>query len=96
MSSLKFLKHFVLVSNQYGFRAGCSTSHTILDMLTSTYDNIDNNQYTGMVTFDITKPFDAVCDRRLFIKLDHYGIRGIAFNLRQSYSNNRLQYVCIN
>ena len=42
---LNFLnKHSVLVSNQYGFRAGCSTSQAILDIVTSTYDNIDNNQ----------------------------------------------------
>ena len=43
-----FNKHSVLVSNQYGFRENCSTSHAILhvDIVTSTYDNINNNQYT--------------------------------------------------
>ena len=86
----------VLVSNQYGFRAGCSTSHAILDIVTSTYDNIDNNQYTEMVTLDITKAFDPVCHKRLLIKLDHYGIRVTVFKLIQSYLNNRLQYVFIN
>ena len=91
-----FNKHSVLVSNQYGFQENCSTSHAILDILTSTYDNINNNQYTGMVTLDITKPFDTVCHKRFLIKLDHYGIRGTAFNLIQSYLNNRLQYVYIN
>ena len=91
-----FNKHSVLVLNQYGFRAVCSISHTILDILTSTYDSIDNNQYTGMVTLDITKAFDSVCHKRLLIKLNHYGIRGTAFKLMQSYLNNRLQYVYIN
>ena len=91
-----FNKHSVLVSNQYGFRENCSTSHAILDIVTSTYDNINNNQYTGMVTLDITKAFDTVCHKRLLIKLDHYGIRGTAFNLIQSYLNNRLQYVHVN
>ena len=83
-----FNKHSVVVSNQYGFRAGCSTSHVILDIVTSTYDNIDNNQYTGTVTLDITKVFDMVCNKRLLVKLDHYGIRGTAFKLMQSYLNN--------
>ena len=46
-----------------------------------------------MVTLDITKAFDTVCHKRLLIKLDHYGIRGTAFNLIQSYSNNRYVYV---
>ena len=45
-----FNKHSVLVPNQYGFRAGCSTSHTILDIVTYIYDNIENNHCTGMVT----------------------------------------------
>ena len=58
-----FNKHSVLVSNQYGFRENCSTSHAILDIVTSTYDNINNNQYTGMVTLDITKAFDTVCTK---------------------------------
>ena len=49
-----------------------------------------------MVTLDITKAFDTVCHKRLLIKLDHYGIRGTAFNLIQSYLNNRLQYVHVN
>ena len=49
-----------------------------------------------MVALDITKAFDTVCHKRLLIKLDHYGIRGTAFKLIQSYLNNRLQYVSIN
>ena len=49
-----------------------------------------------MVTLDITKAFDTVCHKRLLIKLHHYGIRGTAFKLMQSYLNNRLQYVYIN
>ena len=49
-----------------------------------------------MVTLHIIKAFDTVCHKRLLIKLDHYGIRGTAFKLIQSYLNNRLQYVYIN
>ena len=88
---LNFFEHSVLVSNKYGFQAGCSTSHAILDVVTSTYDNTDNNQYTGMVTLDIIKAFDTVCHKRLLIKLNHYGIRGTAFKPMQSYLNNRMQ-----
>ena len=49
-----------------------------------------------MVALDITKAFDTVCHKRLLIKHDHYGIRGTALKLMQSYLNNRLQYVYIN
>ena len=34
-----------------------------------------------MITLDIINAFDAVCHKRLSIKLDHYGIRGTAFKL---------------
>ena len=34
--------------------------------------------------------------KRLLVKLDHYGIRETAFKLMQSYLNNRLQYMYIN
>ena len=50
-------------------------------MVTSTYDSIDNNQYAGMVTLDITKAFDTVYHKRLLIELEHYGITGTAFEL---------------
>ena len=43
-----------------------------------------------MVTLDITKAFDTVGHKRFLKKLDHYGIRGRAFKLMQSYLNNRL------
>ena len=68
----------------------------ILDIVTSIYGDIDNNQYTGMVIFDIAKAFDTVCYKRLLIKLDHYEISETAFKLMQSYLNNRLEDVCIN
>ena len=60
------------------------------------YDHINNNQYTEMVTLDITKALDTVCCKRLLIKLARCGIRGTTFKLMQSYLNNRLQYVYLN
>ena len=40
----KFLdKHLIISSNQYGFRPSFSTTHAMLDVLTSTYDNINDN-----------------------------------------------------
>jgi len=49
-----------------------------------------------MVTLDITKAFDTVCHARLLLKLDHYGVRGIALNLMQSYLVDRKQCVSLN
>ena len=45
---------------------------------------------------DIRKAFDTVNHELLLSKLYHYGIRGIAYKLIQSYLNNRFQFVTIN
>ena len=59
------------------------------------YDNINSKLYSGLVTLDLTKAFDAVCHKRL-LKLDHYGIKGIALELISSYLTKISQLVCIN
>ena len=44
-----FEKLSILAKTQYGFQAGKSTSHAILDVLTTAYEHINNNEYTGLV-----------------------------------------------
>ena len=57
----KFLdKHSIISSNQYGFRSSLSTTHAMLDVLTSTYDNINDNTITALLLFDLNKSFDTV------------------------------------
>ena len=43
-----FQKNSILHDSQYGFRNGMSTTHAALDVLTSTCDQINNEQYTGL------------------------------------------------
>ena len=44
----KFLdKHSIVSVNQYGLRYSLSTTHAMLDVLTSTYDNINDNTITA-------------------------------------------------
>ena len=74
-------KHSVLIPSQYGFCPNKSSTHAILDIVSTTYDNINNKKYTGMVMLDLTKAFDTVCHNRLLLKLGHYGIRGTTYNL---------------
>ena len=88
-------KHSVLISSQYGFCPNRSSTHAILDIVSTTYDNINNKKYTGMVMLDLIKAFDTVCHKRLLLKLGHYGIRGTAYNLLQSYLSKRSQYVSL-
>jgi len=68
----------------------------MLDIVTMLYDNISSEQFSGLVTIDLSKVFDTVCHKRLLIKLDHYRIRRTAYNLINSYLTKRSQYVFIN
>ena len=41
-----FKKYNVIYENQYGFQTNISTSHAMLDVVTSSYDNIDDHFYS--------------------------------------------------
>ena len=63
-------------------------------LLTHSYDNINSNQYTGLVFLDLTKAFDSVNHDILLLKLEHYGIHGSANQLIKSFLS-RKQFVSI-
>ena len=67
----------------------------MLDVLTSTYDNTNDNAITALLLLDLNKAFDTVQHNILLSKLQHYGIRGAAQNLSASFISNRQQYVSL-
>ena len=79
------IRPFVYVN----FRPGLSTTHAVTDVLTLVYDNINEKKYSGLIFLDIQKAFDTVDHNILIAKLEHYGIKGIAKNLFESYLQNR-------
>jgi len=90
--TLTFLnKHSVILPTQYGFRPNHSTIHAILDIITSTYDNFDENCYTALLLLDLKKAFDTVNHVIILAKLEHYGIHGVAHDLFSSFLSNRYQ-----
>ena len=68
----------------------------MLDVVTSSYNNIDKHSSTGLALVDLKKAFDTVSHNVLLTKLNNYGIRGIAYTLIRSYLDNRQQFVSIN
>ena len=85
----------VLVPTQYGFRRKRCTIHSILDLITSCHDNIQNKDISALLFLDIKKAFDSVSHSILPQKLEHYGIEGIANSLIKTYLEKRKQYVSI-
>ena len=58
--------------------------------------SLKNGEYIIGVYLDFDTAFDTVVHAILLSKLSHYGIRGNALNLFQSYLSNRKQYVTYN
>ena len=50
----------------------------MLDVVTSLYDSVNRNQYSGLVLIDLKKAFDTVSHTTLLKKLHNYSIRGVA------------------
>ena len=64
-----------------------STTHAILDVLTTSYDQLTDNNLTCVILLDFQKAFDTVSHTSLLSKLEHYGtgIRGFAHKLMSSF-----------
>ena len=88
-------KHNVLATTQYGFQAKLSTTHALLDVITSSFKNINDNLFTGLILLGLAKAFDTFSHDNLLSKSDHNGIRGTAKDLLQSFLK-RKQFVFAN
>ena len=88
-----FGQHQVVVPGQYGFRAGHSTAMAVLDMVERVRGAWGRGNVALGVFVDLKKAFDTVDHRLLLAKLEHYGVRGEALGLLESYLESRSQYV---
>ena len=83
----------ILSYNQFGFRKNHSTEYALALLYDKISCSIDNNEVTVGVFIDLSKAFDTVNHQILLDKLQHYCIRGIAFDWFSYCLKNRQQFV---
>ena len=89
-------KHHILYSYQFGFRIDHSPNLAMLFLIDKLSNALENGDYVLGLFLDFSKAFDTVNHDILFLKLEHYGIRGVALDMLKSYLSNRYQFVVYN
>ena len=85
----------LIVSFQYGFQSGLSTSNALLEYANEAYETFNDREINCTAFLDFRKAFDCVDVDILLMKLDHMGFRGIINDYIRSFLSNRYQYVSI-
>ena len=83
----------ILNDKQFGFRAGHSTEHAILELIDQVSNAFDNNNFVLGVFIDLSKAFDIVDHNILLEKLSMYRVKGNNLMWFHSYLFNRKQYI---
>jgi len=94
---LQFLKKSnFFFEDQFGFKAGHSTSMALASAEEFITQSLDKNEIPLAIFIDLSKAFDSLDHKLLLQKLAHSGIRGVALNLITSYLSGRTQSVFYN
>ena len=83
----------ILVSKQFGFKAGKTTTDCSVDFVDDITKAIDKGSYAVSLFLDLSKAFDTVNHSILLSKLDLYGIRAGENQWFKSYLSKRKQKV---
>ena len=86
----------ILVSKQFGFKAGKTTTDCSVDFVDDITEAIDKGSYAVSIFLDLSKAFDTVNHSILLSKLDLYGIRAGENQWFKSYLSKRKQKVFVN
>ena len=85
----------ILHEKQFGFRKGHSTSHALHSSVGIIKSATNEGKHVLGIFIDLSKAFDTLDHRILLQKLEHYGIRGNAQQLLNSYLTGRNHYTAV-
>jgi hypothetical protein len=85
----------IMNPNQFGFRKGHSTSHALNISVNHVQQALKDKNHVLGIFIDLSKAFDTIDHKILLHKLSHYGVRGNAHKLLESYLTNRKQYTAV-
>ena len=86
----------ILNTNQFGFRKGRSTILALHSSVNIVQNALKDGKHVLGIFIDLSKAFDTLDHKILLDKLEHYGIRGNAKRLFESYLIGRRQYTAFN
>ena len=79
-----------------GYRKGYNPQYALLTLIEKWKVSLDNSEYSGVVSMDLSKAFDTINYDLLLAKLHAYGFNTSALKLMRSYLTNRWQRTKIN
>ena len=80
-------KEKILYELQYEFRSNRSTSQAITELVGNLLNETENDKLTLCVYLELSKAFNTIDHDILLKKLEHYRVRGVAFDWKTSYIN---------
>ena len=88
-------EHRLLDQNQFGFRAGRSTSDQLLLVYSEVSRKFDEGGVVDVVLFDYSKAFDVIRHDIMIEKLQRLGIHGNTLHWIESFLTGRLMTVSV-
>ena len=83
----------VLFNKQFGFQAGHSTEHALLELVDQISNTFNDKNYLLGIFIDLSKAFDTADHKILIQKLKHYRINGKNLSWFKNYLTNRRQCI---